>query len=249
VLPLPASATHDPNDQVIGVDFSGGLASVVSQLNGVFNGRVQFSNPAGNTLRVLDDGAGDLTDVTGFSVKKTVTSLTSGGPELPFFMDSFTPYSGAITSAGSQTVGLAGRIAVNAGLISDPSRLVVFSTSPLTDSADSTRPDFIFQRLHEATTTYSPNTGLGAASAPFEGSVTTFMRQMLSMQGENAANAANLASGQSVVVSALQERFAQTSGVNIDAEMADLITLQTAYGANARVLSAVREMIDMLMKI
>ena len=31
-LPLSDSATADPNDQVIGLDFSGGMASVVSQL-------------------------------------------------------------------------------------------------------------------------------------------------------------------------------------------------------------------------
>src|ERR1700755_1259444 len=33
VLPLSNSATADPNDQVIGVDFSGGMASVIAQLN------------------------------------------------------------------------------------------------------------------------------------------------------------------------------------------------------------------------
>jgi flagellar hook-associated protein 1 FlgK len=39
------------------------------------------------------------------------------------------------------------------------------------------------------------------------------------------------------------------SGVNIDQEMAHLLQLQTAYGANARVMTAVREMLDMLMQI
>ena len=72
---------------------------------------------------------------------------------------------------------------------------------------------------------------------------------MLSMQGEAAANAANLAQGQDVVVNALQQRFNDASGVNIDQEMANLITLQTAYGANARVMTAVRDMIDTLMKM
>ena len=74
------------------------------------------------------------------------------------------------------------------------------------------------------------------------------MQQMLSLQGEAAAHAGNLAEGQKVVVNALQERFSETSGVNIDAEMAVLITLQTAYSANARVLTAAREMIDTLLR-
>ncbi len=60
-LPLKDTATIDPNDKVIGVDFSGGMSSVVSQLNAALGGaNIQFSNPAGSTLRVVDDGAGGL---------------------------------------------------------------------------------------------------------------------------------------------------------------------------------------------
>ena len=58
VLPLSNDATLDPNDQVIGVDFSGGMASVASQLNAVLGpAHLQFSS-SGSTLRVLDDGTG-----------------------------------------------------------------------------------------------------------------------------------------------------------------------------------------------
>ena len=56
-LPLGNDATADPNDEVIGVDFSGGMAAVVTQLNALFGGGLQFSNPSGTTLQVLDDGA------------------------------------------------------------------------------------------------------------------------------------------------------------------------------------------------
>jgi flagellar hook-associated protein 1 FlgK len=52
-----------------------------------------------------------------------------------------------------------------------------------------------------------------------------------------------------VVVNALQQRVNQASGVNIDQEMSNLISLQTAYGANARVMTAVRDMIDALLKM
>ena len=64
------------------------------------------------------------------------------------------------------------------------------------------------------------------------------------MQGEAASNASSLAEGQDVVVNALQQRINEASGVNVDQEMANLIALQTAYGANARVMSAVKEMLD-----
>src|SRR6202158_1744897 len=63
-LPLNNSLTADPNDQVIGVDFSGGMASVVTQLNTALgSANLTFSNPSGSTLRVLDDGAPNLSDV------------------------------------------------------------------------------------------------------------------------------------------------------------------------------------------
>ena len=57
-LPLPNTAAS-PNDKVIGVNFQGGMASIVSQLTAaVGNTNLQFSNPSGSTLRVLDNGAG-----------------------------------------------------------------------------------------------------------------------------------------------------------------------------------------------
>ena len=33
VLPLPATTTADPNDRVVGVDFSGGMGSVLAQIS------------------------------------------------------------------------------------------------------------------------------------------------------------------------------------------------------------------------
>ncbi|WP_204301559.1 flagellar basal body rod C-terminal domain-containing protein, partial [Stenotrophomonas maltophilia] len=61
-----------------------------------------------------------------------------------------------------------------------------------------------------------------------------------------ADTAKQLNDGQQVVLSQLQARFDASAGVNIDTEMSTLIQLQTAYGANARVMSAVKEMFDIL---
>ena len=41
----------------------------------------------------------------------------------------------------------------------------------------------------------------------------------------------------------------QTTGVNIDQEMANLLQLQNSYAANARIMSALRDMIEALMRI
>ena len=103
--------------------------------------------------------------------------------------------------------------------------------------------------MSRASLLYPSNTGIGTTGSPFSGSLSTFLRQVISVQGQNADAASNLKQGQDVVQSALQQRFNDASGVNIDQEMANLLTLQNSYAANARVLSAVKDMIDTLMKI
>ncbi len=249
-LPLPDTATTDPNDRVIGLDFSGGLGSIVSQLGAAFpQTPLQFSNPGGTTLRVLDDGAPNTLNVDAVSATITSTALAGGSSELPFFLDASAPYTGAITSMGAQSVGFAGRIAVNANLVADPSKLVVFATSPLTPAGDATRPNFIYDRLNSATLAFSPASGIGAAVAPFQGSLPEMIRQVISQQGDAAQAAANLKEGQDVVFNSLQQRFNGISSVNIDEEMANLLNLQNAYAANARVMSTVKEMLDTLLKI
>ena len=150
---------------------------------------------------------------------------------------------------GNQVTGFAGRIAVNPALFADPSRLVVMQTSPLTAAADPTRPNFILDRLTNGVLDFAPEAGIGTAAAPFSGSLQSYIRQMISQQGEAAANADSLNQGQQVVVNTLQQRFADQSNVNIDQEMANLLKLQTAYGANARVLAVAKDMLDQLFQV
>ncbi len=245
-LPLSNDATVDPNNEVIGVNFSGGLASVAAQLNAKFNGKVQFSNLGGTTLRILDNGAGGST-IDAVSATKTQTGLTSGDAAMPFFTDASGYYSGAITSIGSQSIGLAGRITVNASLLADPSKLVVYQSGGY--AADPTRPNFLYDQLTSQSLTFSPDSGIGSVGSPYAGNLPSFLRQVISMQGEAAQNASALAAGQDTVVNALKARVADGSAVNIDQEMANLLQLQTAYGANARILSAVKDMLDTLMKM
>src|SRR5262245_41009941 len=248
-LPLN-EVTPDGSHRTVGVNFSGGIASVVAQLNVALGGQyLDFSNPSGNVLRILDDGGTNKIDVTAASATSTITSLTSGNPQLPFFTDGSDPYTGAITVDGAQSVGFAGRIAVNSALMTDPSRLVIYNTAPLTPGADPMRPTFISDQLTRASLTFSPDAGIGTASAPFSGSLPAYMRQMISQQGDAAQGAASLKEGQDLVVNSLQQRFNDLSGVNVDNEMATLLKLQNSYAANARVMSTVNELFDVLMRM
>ncbi|MCE3257690.1 MAG: Flagellar hook-associated protein, partial [Nitrobacter vulgaris] len=153
----------------------------------------------------------------------------------------------AITGTASQITGLAGRIQVNAALLADPSKLTVYNASPLTPAGDTTRSDFIFDRLTSATFTYSPNTGLGAA-APFQGTLPSFLQQFVSLQSGTATTAKQVAQGQDIVINTLQEKFDAKSGVNMDTEMANLIALQNSYAANAHVMTVVQSMMQTLLQ-
>ncbi|MGL4264882.1 MAG: flagellar hook-associated protein FlgK [Afipia sp.] len=249
-LPLKDTATIDPNDKVIGVDFSGGMASVVSQLNAALGGaNIQFSNPSGSTLRVVDDGASGLSDVNAASVTTTATSLTGGGPQVALFTDGGRPYTGEITGSGSQQTGLAGRITVNSGLLADSSRLIVYSTSPATPAGDTTRSDFILSQLTTATYSYSATTGIGSSNSPYKGTLLGFTQQFTNMQANAASSAQQLSNGQDVVLNTLQKKMDDTSGVDIDTEMANLLALQNAYSANARVMSTINSMFQSLMQV
>ena len=245
-LPLPSQPGVSP--QVIGVNFTGGMSSVVSQLNAALGtSNLQFSNPSGNTLQVLNTTAG--TTVNAASATSTVTSLTSGSPQLPLFIDAGTPYTGAITGSGSELTGYAGRITVNPALLNSPANITVFSNSPPTPAGDTTRSDFVFSQLTTGSFTYSPQTGLGSATAPFSGTIGSYLQQFLSQQAGAATSATQLQQGQSVVVSTLQQKFNSTSQVNIDSELSNLIGLQNSYAANAHVMSVVQSMMATLMQI
>jgi flagellar hook-associated protein 1 len=246
---LPLSSLPGASPRVIGVNFSGGLASVVTQLNAALGpNHLQFSNPSGSTLRVLNDVSPDAT-VNAASVTTTTSSLTSGNPQLPLFTDGGSLFTGAITSNGSQVTGLAGRIAVNRALLANPANLTVFNNSPPTPAGDTTRPDFIFSQLTNATFTYPAQTGLGSTTAPFSATIPGYLQQFLSLQASQASSATQLQQGQDVVVSTLQQKFDATSKVNIDTEMSNLIALQNAYAANAHVISVVQTMMTTLEQI
>ncbi|MBV9954349.1 MAG: flagellar hook-associated protein FlgK [Pseudolabrys sp.] len=247
ILPLSAAPGNLPG-KVYGIDFSGGMAAAISQINAALaTTGMTASNPSGSLLRLLDDGTGGRVAINSVSATATTTTFGSGNAELPFFMDGAASYTGALTAAGAQARGFAGRIRVNSALAGDPLLLVAYTGGVA--SGDPTRPNFILDRLANAQLTFDPNSGIGTSASPFAGTLGGFLRQVISQQGEAAASAQGLKQGQDVVVAALQQRFAEGASVNIDQEMTNLLNLQNSYAANARVMSAVKEMLDALMRM
>ena len=243
-LPLKNGANANP--LLVGINLTPPMtASVGTQLNAAIGTAIGLSfSSSGATLTVV--GAGST--VNAASTTATASSLTSGSAQLPLFTDANSLYTGQYTGAGSEMTGLAGRITVNAAVLANPSALSVYSTSPPTAAGDNTRSSFMFSQLTSATFNYSPQTGLGSASQPFNGTVSNYLQQFISQQGNASTQATQLQQGQSVVVATLQQKFNSTSAVNIDAEMANLIQVQNTYAANAHIMSVVQSMMQSLLQ-
>jgi flagellar hook-associated protein 1 FlgK len=92
-------------------------------------------------------------------------------------------------------------------------------------------------------------TGIGSAQAPYSGTLSNYLGQVISQQSQAASAASNLQQGQDTVLNALQQRLNDQSGVNIDTEMSNLIALQSAYSANARVMTTVQQLLATLMQV
>ncbi|WP_373236325.1 flagellar hook-associated protein FlgK [Cohaesibacter celericrescens] len=244
-LPLGDDVTARNDDRVVGIDFSGGMASVAAQVQTALGAAFTVSNPSGNSLRVLDDGAANTVDIQSFDAKATATGLQQEATALPFFVDSGTGpgiYSGEVEGIPQQ-VGFAGRIAINSALVDDPSLLVKYDSSA--GASDQTRPSALYDALTNTELQFTYQSG----GAPVTMTVDEFARQIISYQAEQANTAQTRLEGQEIVMNNVQARFESTSNVDIDIELANLLELQTAYSANARVMTAVKEMMDALMRI
>jgi flagellar hook-associated protein 1 FlgK len=251
-LPLAAGATPDPNDLEFGIDFSGGIPAAITAIGTALGAPFTVSNPAGNTLRIEDDGAGNTRDINALSARRTVTGLANDGLALPFFVDlsgNAIIYSGSFDS-GPQKRGFASSIRVNPALLSDPSRLVIFDTiPPSTNTGDPARPSFLRDQLQSWETDFTPSISLTGSTAIYRGTAAQFIDRVIATQSQAASNAISLSEGQDIVVSTLRERVADISGVKTDEELGDLIQVQNTYAANARIVAAVREMFDALLRI
>lgn len=248
-LPLPASAQGDANNRVIGIDFSGGPASVAAQIQAAVGPGFAVSN-TGSVLRIVDDGAAGTRDVVGLTARPTQTSLTGGTGELPFFVDgrNNAAYTGSY-EGGAQSIGFASRITVNPHLVSDRSRLVIYNTSPMTPQGDTTRPKFLYDRLTSSLRSFTNATGFDGSTATSSGTVSSFVQRVVAGQGQASEQAKRLDEGQQVAFASVQSRFLEDTKVNVDEEMSTLIELQSAYAANARVISTVKELLDVLMRL
>lgn len=237
--------TADPTDTVVPIDFTGTDAAIQADIQAALGANFTVTYAAGQLT--VEDATGGTIDVTGLGARITAGGLQDG-TALPLFLDagSGEPFTGLVAGEDPRT-GLAARLIVNPAVKLDPAYMVRFS--PTTDASDDRRPRALLEALTQTRFTYDPGTGIGTRTAPYAGTVAQFVKTVVSTQGAAASGAKNLAEGQSIVAANLEIRYEESREVDVDEEMARLIELQTAYQANARVLTVAQQMLDALLKI
>ncbi|SDC75786.1 flagellar hook-associated protein FlgK [Belnapia rosea] len=175
--------------------------------------------------------------------------------------------------AGSTQIGFAGRIRLSAAVSADPSLLRngTHAVTPTPGGPDGFLPNppggpagfttlldrVLNYALGSEAATGNPwptisSVGLGpdgSLASPFvpAGAIADYASSVTTAQLGDRAAATEAKRQASSLHAALETRFTATSGVDIDAEMAGMVTLQNAYAANARVLGTVQSMWEALL--
>ena len=151
-------------------------------------------------------------------------------------------------------VGFAGTIQVNPSVLANPSMVRDGDAPPVPTQAGYTA---IINAVLNNTLGSNPPlaahvTGLGPSgtlSAPFSSPPTLggFASTMLAAQAQDSATATSQLATEQSVQTMLNGKLTTQSGVSIDTEMSNMIQLQNAYGANAKVIAAVQSMWNQLL--
>jgi flagellar hook-associated protein 1 FlgK len=251
LLPLDASVTADASDTVYGIDIStGNPADYITQIIAALGATdLDVANDGSDQLRVLGDTATN-TSVSSLKANVTVSASSDQGLGLSLFTDGRAGeavYTGALEDGGQKT-GYARSIMLNSTLPKDSSKLVIYETSPVTNSdKDSSRPQHLLDAMSKTTFSFSSSTGIGTTGDPFKGSVMDFVNQVVAYQGEQAQTDQQSAASYTALTKNLAIRHEEEYSVDVDAELGFLIQLQNAYTSNARVMQAAREMFDTLL--
>lgn len=186
----------------------------------------------------LDELAGTLID-----------SFADAG--LTLFADPANPTFDIATDA----VGVAGRIKVSDTVKAEPWRLRE-GDAPAAESGnkgDTTQLQAVVRSVFESAKTFR-TAGLGGSAAlgsglNASGTLGNYANSILTFQSTQTANIAQEKTFRETTSGSLLERHMNASGVNVDTELTNLIGLQNAYAASAKVVSTLNQLFDDLLNM
>ncbi|OWU83192.1 hypothetical protein ATO6_20340 [Oceanicola sp. 22II-s10i] len=202
----------------------GGLAGRIELLNTVMPG---LQGQLDETARALIDAFAGADPTTG-----------AGGVGL------FTDAGGA--PGTPVTPGLAGRIAVNDAVLPEAGGALWRMRDGMGAAAEGQASDATIINsmiaAFDAKTTFDTSVGLGSSAT-----LTQFAATLIAEQQSVRATAESARDTAVAGADALQATRAGFMGVNVDDELQQLMQIEQAYGANAKVMSSVNQMIQTLL--
>jgi len=198
---------------------------------------------------------GQLDQIAGGLINAFAESDQSATPTLPSLPGLFTTPGATTLPSTSATTGLAAAIEVNPnvdpsqggnpnllrdGGISDPGNPAYTYNS--TGSASYTGRIQALVGEIDATQTFDPAAGLGSSS-----SLADYANASVSwLQGENQ-QASDSSSYQNALATQANSALSNATGVNLDAEMTNMLNLENSYASSAKLLTAVTSMFSALL--
>lgn len=247
-LPLSEAAKRSDGEEVVGIDMSGGTSGMAAAMQTALDGLgtgLTVSAGSGATVAMTAASPASLQTLT---ASVTTASIGTNSKGLALFTDGkdanslFTDhYDGT-----SQRVGFASRISLNPQVKADPSLLVTWGGAS-NSTGDLDRANSLFSRFVSSEKTVSANSQYGLADG--KATVSDILKLFIQQQSIATSNADAESSSQDVTLKYMEAKVSAVSGVNIDAELANMTTLQAAYAANARVMTTARDMLDVLMRM
>jgi flagellar hook-associated protein 1 FlgK len=164
------------------------------------------------------------------------------------------------TNVVANYLGFSATMVVNPAVVADPSLLKDGTGGGTLNANDNSNIlkviDFAFGDFADAANTAHAafrTSGLGASGAltiklPANGNVVTYANTLVSTLAQDYSQAAAAKDYEVGYHDVLSKKFQDESGVSIDAEMTTMITIQKAYSASARTITAVTEMFDDLLR-
>lgn len=145
-----------------------------------------------------------------------------------------------------------GQLEVNEDLLEDPSKIIAGKDNNAPEG-DGSRA-LAISRLRNTKIKFSDdpnfddlvNDDLELEDDPNGNTIGGYYNDMVASVGISKEHADNMVANQEAVVNQLDLRRESVSGVSIDEEITNIIKFQSAYGANARVISTLTEMLDTL---
>ncbi|UYO00691.1 MAG: flagellar hook-associated protein FlgK [Devosia sp.] len=229
--------------RVISVDMSDTTAAAAvlqAKLPGL-----QITSPSAGQLQVLDDGTGGTRDVTGLTTRSTTAGTQNGELAMALFVDQGnSAFTDNLDTDPPQIVGFASRISINPAVVADNRLLVQFDIGESLGNA--ARPDYILSQLSAMNFVSGGSPASNTGRHQLNGTVEQLIGQVLNFQGTSINAALTAFDNRKLTLDTITTQMESEYGVNLDEEMARLTELQSAYAANARVVSVVKELLDTL---